>query len=67
LELEGKEAKQLGSLAREGGIDKVIEKKEQVLSLWRRLFSGVRERYPFSDDFFAILASGPVWKGVFST
>jgi len=51
LELEGKEAKQLGSLAREGGIDKAIGKKEQVLSLWRRLLSGVRERYPFSDDF----------------
>ena len=51
LELEGKEAKQLGSLAREGGIDKAIGKKEQVLRLWRRLLSGVRERYPFSDDF----------------
>ena len=42
LELEGKEAKQLGSLARDGGIDKAIGKKEQVLSLWRRLLSGVR-------------------------
>jgi len=51
LELEGKEAKQLGSLARDGGIDKAIGKKEQVLSLWRRLLSGVRERYPFSEDF----------------
>jgi len=51
LELEGKEARQLGSLARDGGIDKAVGKKEQVLSLWRRLLSGVRERYPFSDDF----------------
>jgi len=51
LELEGKEAKQLGSLARDGGIDKAIGKKEQVLSLWRRLLSGVRERHPFSEDF----------------
>jgi len=51
LELEGKEAKQLGSLARDEGIDKAIGKKEQVLSLWRRLLSGVRERYPFSEDF----------------
>jgi len=50
LELEGKEAKQLGSLARDGGVDKVIGKKDQVLSLWRRLLSGMRERYPFSDD-----------------
>jgi len=37
LELEGKEAKQLRSLARDGGIDKAIGKKEQILSLWRRL------------------------------
>jgi len=51
LELEGKEAKLLGSLAREGGIDKAMGKKDQVLSLWRRLLSGVRERYPFSDNF----------------
>ena len=51
LELEGKEAKQLGSLAKDGGIDKAIGMKEQVLSLWRRLLSGMRERYPFSDYF----------------
>jgi len=50
LALEGKEAKQLGSLARDWGIDKAIGKKEQVLSLWRRLLSRVRERYPFSED-----------------
>jgi len=35
LELEGKEAKHLGSLAREGGIDKAFGKKAQALSLWR--------------------------------
>ena len=35
LELEGKEAKQLGSLSREGGIDKAIGKGAQALSLWR--------------------------------
>ncbi|GAB0206759.1 hypothetical protein GRJ2_003141500 [Grus japonensis] len=50
LELEGREAKQLGSLSREGGIDKAIGKKAQALSLWRRLLSSVRERYPFSKD-----------------
>ncbi|GAB0177472.1 ubiquitin carboxyl-terminal hydrolase 4 [Grus japonensis] len=44
LELEGREAKQLGSLSREGGIDKTIGKKAQALSLWRRLLSSVRER-----------------------
>ncbi|XP_049685369.1 uncharacterized protein LOC126050896 [Accipiter gentilis] len=41
VELEGKEAKQLGSLSREGGIDKAIGRKTQVLSLWRRLLLGV--------------------------
>jgi len=50
LEVKGKETKQLGSLARDGGIDKAIGKKEQVPSLYRRLLSRVRERYPFSDD-----------------
>ena len=67
MELDSKEAKQLGSLARDGGIGKAIGKKAQVLSLWRRLLSGVRERYPFNDDLYAILANGPIWKGVFST
>ena len=37
LELEGREAKQLGSLSREGGIGKAIGKS-------------VRETYPFSED-----------------
>ncbi|XP_074909170.1 ubiquitin carboxyl-terminal hydrolase 4 isoform X3 [Buteo buteo] len=50
LELEGREAKQLGSLSREGGIDKAIGKKTQTLSLWRRLLLGVKERYPFKED-----------------
>ncbi|GAB0204052.1 macrophage immunometabolism regulator [Grus japonensis] len=50
LELEGREAKQLGSLSREGGIDKAIGKKAQALSLWRRLLSSVKERYPFRED-----------------
>ncbi|GAB0204503.1 hypothetical protein GRJ2_002915900 [Grus japonensis] len=40
----------LGSLSREGVIDKVIGKGTQALSLWRRLLSGVRERYPFKED-----------------
>ncbi|GAB0203696.1 hypothetical protein GRJ2_002835200 [Grus japonensis] len=50
LELEGREAKQLGSLSREGGIDKAIGKKAQTLSLWRGSLSSLRERYPFSED-----------------
>jgi len=35
LELEGREDKQLRSLAREGGIDKAIGRKAQALGLWR--------------------------------
>ncbi|KAK4817334.1 hypothetical protein QYF61_010237 [Mycteria americana] len=50
LELEGKEAKQLGFLSREGGIDKAIGKGAPVLSLWRRLLSAMKERYPFKED-----------------
>ncbi|PKU41666.1 ubiquitin carboxyl-terminal hydrolase 4 [Limosa lapponica baueri] len=34
---------------REGGIDKAIGKGAQALSLWRKLLSGVKERYPFEE------------------
>ncbi|KAK4826306.1 hypothetical protein QYF61_007153 [Mycteria americana] len=34
----------------EGDIDKAIGKGAQALSLWRRLLSGVKERYPFKED-----------------
>jgi len=50
LESEDREAKQLGSLAREGGIDKVIGKKgtsPQPLEV--HLLSGEKERNPFTD------------------
>ncbi|KAK4806187.1 hypothetical protein QYF61_001110 [Mycteria americana] len=50
LELEGKEAKQLGSISREGGIDKAIGKGAPAHSLWRRLLSAMKERYPFKED-----------------
>lgn len=50
LELEGREAKQLGSLAREKAIDKTIGKGAQIFTLWRHLLSGVKERYPFKED-----------------
>ncbi|XP_042664194.1 uncharacterized protein LOC122154923 [Tyto alba] len=50
VELEGREARQLGSLSRDAGIDKIIRRKTQMLSLWRRLLSGVRDRYPFKED-----------------
>ncbi|XP_033930272.1 uncharacterized protein [Melopsittacus undulatus] len=48
--LEGLDARILGSLAREGGIDRAIAKEERVLSLWRRLLAAVKERYPYKDD-----------------
>ncbi|KAF1662984.1 RNA polymerase II subunit A C-terminal domain phosphatase, partial [Aptenodytes patagonicus] len=43
-------SKQLGSLSREGGIDKEIGKGTRVLSLWRRFLSSMKERYPFKED-----------------
>ncbi|GAB0203789.1 hypothetical protein GRJ2_002844500 [Grus japonensis] len=46
LELEGREAKQLGSLSREGGIDMAIGKKNTS----PHPLSSVKERYPFSED-----------------
>ncbi|KAK4822911.1 hypothetical protein QYF61_023274 [Mycteria americana] len=49
-QLEGKEAKQLGSLARNGGIERGIGKEAAICSLWRWLLSSVRARYPFKED-----------------
>ncbi|KAK4814672.1 hypothetical protein QYF61_024979 [Mycteria americana] len=46
LELEGKEAKQLRSLSREGGTNKAIGKEAQILSLWRQLLSDI----PFKEN-----------------
>ncbi|XP_042655671.1 ubiquitin carboxyl-terminal hydrolase 4 isoform X3 [Tyto alba] len=50
LDLVGSEAKQLGFLSREESIDKAIGKETQILSLWRRLLSGVKKRYPVRED-----------------
>ncbi|KAK4810717.1 hypothetical protein QYF61_007691 [Mycteria americana] len=46
----GKEAQQLGSLARNQGIDRGIGKEAAIFSLWRQLLSSVRARYPFKQD-----------------
>ncbi|PKU34768.1 ubiquitin carboxyl-terminal hydrolase 4 [Limosa lapponica baueri] len=35
---------------KDGGIDKAIGKKRDILSLWRQLLSAVKGRYPFKDD-----------------
>lgn len=50
MELEGREAKLLRSLDREGCIDKVIGKQTEALILWIHLLSGAKERYPFQED-----------------
>ncbi|XP_054671609.1 uncharacterized protein LOC129202590 [Grus americana] len=49
-QLEGREAQQLGSLARNRGIERGIGKETAICSLWRRLLSSVRARYPFKED-----------------
>ncbi|KAK4821102.1 hypothetical protein QYF61_013440, partial [Mycteria americana] len=55
LELEGKEAKQLGSLSREGGIDKAIGKGEPALSLCRK-------DIPSRKMLYITLGNGPPWR-----
>ncbi|XP_071888411.1 uncharacterized protein [Anas platyrhynchos] len=54
VELDGREARRLGSLARDAGIDKAIADGAQSTSLWRRLLSAVRERYPFKEDILCL-------------
>lgn len=49
-QLEGKEAQQLGSLARNRGIERGIGKEAAICSLWSRLLSSVKARYPFKED-----------------
>ena len=44
MELEGREARRLGSLARYAGIDKAIADGAPSHSLWRCLLSAVREK-----------------------
>ncbi|OPJ73521.1 hypothetical protein AV530_005853 [Patagioenas fasciata monilis] len=50
LELDGNEARKLGSLGRDGGIDKAIAKKKQNQSLWRKILSAVKIRDPLKHD-----------------
>uniref|UniRef100_A0A8B9SPQ6 Uncharacterized protein n=1 Tax=Anas platyrhynchos TaxID=8839 RepID=A0A8B9SPQ6_ANAPL len=54
VELDGREARRLGSLARDAGIDKAIADGARPTSLWRRLLSAVRERYPFKEDILCL-------------
>ncbi|XP_029821488.1 uncharacterized protein LOC115308080 [Manacus vitellinus] len=48
--LDGSEARQLGSLSRDVVIDQGIGRRQETLSLWRRLLSSVRERYLCKED-----------------
>ncbi|XP_009887794.1 PREDICTED: uncharacterized protein LOC104290399, partial [Charadrius vociferus] len=50
MDLDGREARQLENLARDRGIDKVTGRKSNTLSLWRRLVSALKGRYPFKGD-----------------
>lgn len=63
MRLDGSEAKQLGSLSWDGGIDKGIGKSTETLSLWRQLLSSVRERYSLKDDLACSLI-GPLCCGM---
>ena len=50
LDLEGREATRLESVAREGGIDKAIGKNKETRSFWRQILSTVKSRCPFKGD-----------------
>ena len=50
MELEGREAGRLGSLAKDAAIDKAIGDGFKPYSLWRCLLSAVKERYPFKEE-----------------
>jgi len=54
-QLEGKEAQQLGSLARNRGIERGLVKETAICSLWKWLLLSVRARYPLKED----LANSP--------
>ncbi|XP_050184090.1 uncharacterized protein LOC126646668 [Myiozetetes cayanensis] len=47
--LEGHEAQQLGSLARDREIEQGIAREPYSHSLWLRILNAVRERYPFKE------------------
>lgn len=48
--LDGSEAKQLGSLSQDAGIDQGIRKRPETCSLCRQFLSIVRERYSCKDE-----------------
>lgn len=56
---DGSKARQLGSLSRGVAIDQGIGKRQETLSLWRRLLSSVRERQLCKEDLHVLLGQ---WK-----
>ncbi|RMC17921.1 hypothetical protein DUI87_05590 [Hirundo rustica rustica] len=55
--LDGSEARQLGSLSRDVVIDQGIGRTQQTLSLWRRLLTSVRDRYPCKEGLQVAIAT----------
>ncbi|XP_074425969.1 uncharacterized protein LOC141736129 isoform X3 [Larus michahellis] len=50
LDLDGREVKRLGPLARKSGIDRGLVRPPQSLTLWKRLLLRVRGRYPYRSN-----------------
>ncbi|KAM6293948.1 E3 ubiquitin-protein ligase KCMF1-like [Aegotheles albertisi] len=50
IDLESRKARQLGGIARDADIDRMIGSKIGTHSLWARLLSAVKSRYPFRED-----------------
>ena len=49
--LDGREAYQLGSIAKDSAIDKGISRcQDEAFTLWKQMLLGVKETYPFKDD-----------------
>lgn len=50
VELEVREARWLGSPARDAGIGNAVGDRAPPYSFWRRLLSAVKERHPFKEE-----------------
>lgn len=50
LQLDGAEARYLGSVAQDAGIDQAFVRESRPLSLWVRLLTSVRERFVYRDS-----------------
>ena len=50
IELEGGEARQLGSLSRDSTIDRAISRESNATTLWTRLLAAMKVRFPYKED-----------------